>query len=66
MRNNEGRDRHAMGDREAPWLMPPKQRRMPKIVRKILFALGLIALLILIGYIILLLNPSLMRHVEYS
>ncbi len=66
MRDRANRGRHAMGNQEAPWLVPPKKRGTPRIVRKILFALGLIALLILIGYIVLMLNPSLIRHVEYS
>ena len=65
MRNRDNGGRHAPG-REEPWLIPPRKRRTPKIVRKILFGIGVIGLLLLIGYIILMLNPSLLRHVEYS
>ena len=58
--------RRTGADRQEPWLMPPRKRKMPKIVRKLLMVLALIALLIIVGYIYLLLNPSVWKNWEIT
>ena len=67
MSEENNRGRHAGEEfRDEPWMTPPPRRKMPKIMRKALIILGLIALAVLIYYIYLLLNPAVGRHVEYS
>ena len=68
MDRNTEQGRHAQpvqADGRPPWMIPPKKRKMPKPMKKLLVVLGVIALAVLAVYIYLLLNPSVGRHVEY-
>lgn len=58
MKNEPSYGRHAAPDGRPPWLTHPKKHRMPKLFRKILVALIVIAILILGYYIYLILNPT--------
>ena len=69
MKKNRYQDPYAGADgpdSRPPWMIPPKQRQMPKSVRRLLTALGIIALIVLGIYIYMLFNPSVGRNVIYK
>lgn len=49
--------KHARAE-ERPWLVHPKKHRTPKIMKKLLILIGIIALLVIAYYLYLILNPS--------
>ena len=59
MRNEPSYGRHARRQEDRPpWLTHPKKSGMPKLFRKILLVIAILALLALGYYIYLLLNPE--------